>query len=60
MPPVGGKLTVELRIVHQRSRLLRGGGARRADVRFYGPTAPVQVCATQTPRLPTVAAKKIG
>ena len=26
MPPPGGKLTVELRIVHRRSRLLRGVG----------------------------------
>ena len=26
MPPVGGKLTVELRIVHRRSRLLCGVG----------------------------------
>ena len=26
MPPLGGKLTVELRIVHRRSRLLRGVG----------------------------------
>ena len=61
MLPLGEKLTVELRYksenAHWRSRLLRGVGrvvpmcaALQAD------RASVQVCATQTPRPPTVAA----
>ena len=61
MPPVGGGLTAELRHksekAHRCSHLLRGVGrvvppcaALPAD------RAAVQVCATQTPRPPTVAA----
>ena len=63
MPPAGGELTVELRYesenAHRSSHLFRGVGhvvptcaALQAD------HASVQVCATQTPRPPTVQRKK--
>jgi len=57
MPPPGGKLTVELRIVHRRSRLLRGvGRVVPTGAVLQADRASMEVCTTQTPRPPTVAA----
>ena len=57
MPPVGGELMVELRIIHQRSRLLRGvGRVVPMCAALWADRVSVQVCATQTPRPPSVAA----
>ena len=59
LPPVGGELTVELRHksenARRRSRLLRGvGRVVPTGAVLQADRASVQVCATQTPRLPTV------
>ena len=59
MPPVGGGLTAELRHksenAHRRSHLLRGvGRVVPMCAVLWADRASVQVCATQTPRLPTV------
>ena len=55
MPPACGELTVDLRIVQQRSRLLRGvGRVVPICVVLQADRASVQVCATQTPRPPTM------
>ena len=57
MPPASGELTVELRIVHRRSCLLRGvGRVVPMCAVLWADCASVQVCATQTPRPPAVAA----
>ena len=57
MPPVDGELTVELRIVQQRSHLLRGvGRVVPMCAVLWANRASVQVCATQTPRPPSVTA----
>ena len=57
MPPAGGGLAVELRIVHRRSRLLRGvGRVVPTGAVLQADRASMEVCTTQTPRPPTVAA----
>ena len=61
MLPVGGELMVELRHksenAHRRSRLLRGvGRVVPICAVLQADRASVQVCTTQTPRPPTVAA----
>ena len=63
MPPVGGGLTAELRHksenAHRRSHLLRGvGHVVPTCAVLQDDRASVQVCATQTPRPPTVRRKK--